>query len=121
MSRFPRFTTLARAVALSTAVLTAGAFGAAAGPASTTTAKDSGYFSSAGASLVPPTLYDTGDANATLQRQRASGYFPTAGSPLVAPSKISTGDATATLHRQGASGYFAAAGAPLYSLTSNVR
>jgi hypothetical protein len=121
MSRFPRFVTLARGVALSTAILTAGALGAAAAPASVTTAQDYGYFSSADAPLVPPTLYDTGDAKATAERQRASGYFATADAPLVAPTETSTGDAAASLSRQRASGYFPTAGAPLVSPTSNIR
>src|SRR5579864_3388151 len=79
-------------------------------------AAESGYFDSAGAPLVAPTLFNTGDAHATATRQEASGYFADAGDPLVAPSQAT--NPSATLARQRASGYFPAAGAPLVSPTT---
>jgi hypothetical protein len=79
-------------------------------------AADSGYFKDAGDPLVPPTLYNTGSPQATIERQRASGYFGDAGDPLVAPS-VAT-DPSGTIAKQRASGYFPDAGAPLVSPTT---
>jgi hypothetical protein len=78
-------------------------------------AAEIGYFDSAGAPLVAPNLYNTGDAQTTAARQEASGYFAHAGDPLVAPS-LATNPAT-TLAKQRASGYFPEADAPLVSPT----
>ncbi|HUH84567.1 MAG TPA: hypothetical protein VLX85_08140 [Stellaceae bacterium] len=75
-----------------------------------------GYFDSAGAPLVAPTLYNTGDAQATAARQKASGYFADAGDPLVAASAAT--NRGGTLERQRATGYFPDAGAPLVSPTT---
>jgi hypothetical protein len=77
-----------------------------------------GYFDTPEAPLIPPTLYDTGSAQATIARQQASGYFPTAGAPLVPPTEYDTGSAAATAARQHASGYFGEAGAPLVAPTT---
>lgn len=78
-----------------------------------------GYFDTPDAPLVPPTLYDTGSAQATIARQQASGYFPTAGAPLVPPTEYDTGSAAASTARQHRSGYFGDAGAPLVAPTAN--
>lgn len=75
-----------------------------------------GYFTDAGAPLVAPTQYDTGDAQATAARQQASGYFADADAPLVAPSYAT--NPALTVERQRSSGYFPDAGAPLVSPTS---
>jgi hypothetical protein len=69
----------------------------------------------------PPTLYDTGNSQATIARQQASGYFDTTGAPLVEPSNVTVGDGSTTQSRQRGGGYFPTAGAPLYAPTSNVR
>jgi hypothetical protein len=120
MSRNLRLASLARGAALSTAVLVA-AFGVVAQPGSANAAQDSGYFAAPDAPLVPPTLYNTGNAQATTNRQQASSYFATAGAPLVEPTDASVGVQSTTLSRQQASGYFPTAGAPLYAPTSGVR
>ncbi len=82
-------------------------------------AAPTGYFDSAGAPLVAPNLYNTGDAQTTAARQRASGYFADAGDPLVAPSSAT--NPAETLAKQRASGYFPDADAPLVnpSLTAH--
>jgi hypothetical protein len=121
MSRNLRLASLARGAALSTAVLVAAALGTVAQPGSANAAQDSGYFAAPDASLVPPTLYNTGNTQATTSRQQASGYFATAGAPLVEPTDAALGDRTTTLSRQQASGYFPTAGAPLYAPASGVR
>lgn len=92
--------------------------GAAACSESTTAGDHPGYFDTAGAPLVAPTEYSTGDAAATQARQGATGYFPTADAPLVAPSAGSSSDAASTLARQQHSGYFPDAGAPLQAPTT---
>jgi hypothetical protein len=120
MSRNLRLASLARGAAMSAYVLAATASGAFAQPPSVKAAQDPGtYLTTAGGPLVGPTLYDTGDAQATISRQQASGYFATAGAPLVAPYGAS--DPSATLSRQRASDYFATAGAPLYAPTTGSR
>jgi hypothetical protein len=120
MSRILRLASLARGAAVSSAVLFAASFGTIAQPGSAN-AEDSGYFAAPDAPLVPPTLYDTGNSQATTARQQASGYFDTAGAPLVEPSNVTVGDGSTTESRQRDSGYFPTAGAPLYAPTSNVR
>ena len=77
-----------------------------------------GSFDTPDAPLIPPTLYDTGSAQATIARQQASGYFPTAGAPLVPPIEYDTGSAAASTARQLGSGYFGEAGAPLVAPTT---
>jgi hypothetical protein len=104
---------------VSSAVLFAASFGTIAQPGSAN-AEDSGYFAAPDAPLVPPTLYDTGNSQATTARQQASGYFDTAGAPPVEPSNV-TGDGSTTQSRQRGGGYFPTAGAPLYAPTSNLR
>lgn len=82
------------------------------------TALAAGYLDQPDAPLVAPTLYNTGDAQATVARQQASGYFAAPDEPLVAPTQYDTGSGAATLARQRVSGYFAHPGAPLVSRTA---
>lgn len=77
-----------------------------------------GYLDQPDAPLVPPTLYSTGDAQATIARQQASGYFATPDAPLVAPTQYDTGGGAASLARQRLSGYFADPASPLVSPTA---
>lgn len=105
MTRTLRLLALAATVALPAAALAAEPTGAP------------GYLNEPDAPLVPPTLYDTGSAEATAARQQASGYFAAAGDPLVQPSR--PGDAAATQQLQRDSGYFPDADAPLVSHSTN--
>ena len=75
-----------------------------------------GYFTDAGAPLVPP--YQNLRSDTTAQKQKDSGYFPYAGAPAVAPDTGNAG-ADSTLRKQAESGYFPTAGAPSVSPTTS--
>lgn len=76
-----------------------------------------GYFTNAGAPLVPP-LDQNDRSDTTAQKQRTSGYYPYPDAPLVAPDEGNAG-AQSTAKKQSDSGYFPSAGAPLVSPTNN--
>ena len=113
MSTTSRGLSFARIAALSSVLLAPVASAAWAGQASA-----DGYFTTAGAPLVSPTV-NAGNAQATLELQRASDYFPTAGAPLVEPTEVRI-DPASTVQKQQASGYFPTAGAPLVSATTEI-